>query len=140
MPKPISQRGFEISKGNYDRCQVHYSINQEGLEVVSVNRGGFSSKHHSSVSMILDEGEIKYLTYSTSQFKDSDQMEGEGWKLKSKQAQAIYTEIRKILNVNEELEKYSPRFSHESEITPFNILGLDNISQLEGFVNEEKLK
>jgi len=137
MPKPISQRGFEISKGNYDRYQVNYSINQEGLEVVSVNRGGFSSKHHSSVSIILDEGEIKYLRYSTSQFKDSDNMEGEEWKIKSKQATCLYHEVKKILNVDEELKKYCPRFSHESEITPFNILEIEEISQLESFVNEK---
>ena len=140
MPKPINQRGFKISKGDFNRYQITYDIDEEGLENVCVYRASFNEKLESSVSITFDEGKIKYLRYKTSQFIDSDDMKGEEWKIKAKQALAIYHEVKRILNVDEELKKYSPRFSHKSEISPFNILGLDDVSQLEFFVEEKKHK
>ncbi len=137
MPKPISQRGFRISKGD-SRYSISYRIDKRGLEIVSVYKGLYTSKLESSVYMSVDEGEIKYLSYETSQFEDSDVMGGEEWKIKSKQAMEIYHEVKKILNVDEELKNYHPRFSHESEITPFNILGIDDVSKLESLIEEEK--
>ena len=58
MPKPISQRGFEISKGEYDRYYISYSIDREGLEDISVRRGngGF-------VSITADDGDIKNISF-----------------------------------------------------------------------------
>lgn len=140
MPKPISQRGFEMSKGNYNRCRIKYCIDERGLEDIYVSKALFDKKYESSVLITLDEGEIKSLSYSTSQFSKLEDMEGEGWKIKAKQAMAIYHEVKRILNVDEELKNYRPRFSHESEISPFNILGLDDISQLESFIEEKNLK
>lgn len=133
MAKPIAQRGFSISKGD-NRYSISYQIDEQGLEKIQVIRAQFNDKLRGSVFIDLDEGKIKSLSYYTSQFMDLDDMEGEEWKIKSKQAMAIYAEVKKILNVDEELKNYSPRFSCESEITPFSVLGLEDISQLESFV------
>lgn len=140
MAKPISQRGFEISKGNPNRYSVSYSIDEKGSEKICVSKALSDKKHRSSVFITLDEEKIKYLSYSTSQFNDSDDMEGEEWKIKAKQAMAIYYEVKRILNVDEELKNYHPRFSNKSEISPFTVLGLDSISQLESFVKEKDSK
>jgi len=138
MPKPISQRGFEVSKGNIDRVYISYAIDETGLECISVYKNLSHKKLQSRVSMTLDEGNIKYLLYDTPQFKDSDSMEGEEWKIKSKQAMEIYHEVKRILNVDKKLKNYHPRFSHESEFSPFNVLGLEDASQLESWVEEGK--
>lgn len=138
MPKPINQRGFEVSKGKFNKTHISYSINENGLECISVCRNLLNEKLESKVFIEFDEGEIKYLSYNTSQFRDSEDMEGEGWKIKSKQAMAIYHEVKKILNVDEELKKYSPRFSSESEFSPFNVLDIENASDIEPLLEEKK--
>lgn len=219
MPKPISQRGFKISKGEYDRYLISYEIDNEGLENVFVHRGGGETASITvdggTVSITVDNGVVKNLGYSCQQFKDFCNFKNEIDNLKKysesfnedslsesveldkpitiealeeklraiseeyidsyqvpdfinsmyeyifsghsrpsnppknvqerildiegkfKQASAIYHEVKRILNVDEELKNYHPRFSHESELNLYNILGIDDVSQIKPFIEEK---
>ncbi len=141
MPKPIGQRGFSINKGDLNKFWIDYTINEKGLESILLLKGVCGCDMR--IYMEADDGKIKVLDYGSSQIPSriiEDRGYGEEWKFKEeiKQALEIYREVKRILNVDEELEKYCPRFSHESEINPFNILGIDDISQLESLLDEEK--
>jgi len=134
MPKPISERGFEVSKGNANRCRIMYKINEEGDEIVYIFKYGSNPSLESSVAIYLEDGQINRYTSSTPQFNNYQHTEGEEWETDSEQALALYHEVKKILNVEEELKNYKPRFSNECEITPFNVLGIDSEKDLEGLI------
>lgn len=147
MPKIISQRGFKISKGDIDRYYISYSIDKEGLENISVHKD-----FNNYVSITSDGEDIKsisfqspqlskYISISPEEIKElfgGKKSPDELIKEELEQALAIYHEVRRILNVDEKLKDYLPRFSHESEFNLYNILGIDDVSQLESLIWEGK--
>jgi hypothetical protein len=139
MPKPITQRGFNIRKGDClsetpGKAMISYEIDNNGLENILLVRGVDEFK----VYIVVDDGEVKSLDYGSSQIPTKMIMEKDALQHEEelRQAKDIYEEVKRVLNVDEELKKYCPRFSHPSEASLYNILGIDDASQIKSLIEE----
>lgn len=137
MPKPIHQRGFSIKLGNYSDNYVTYSIGQDGEEEVYID---FKKRDGSYNILITNSNEEFSVHFQTPQTSDS--LEGGDFLGNSQQnleeGKMIFEWVKKRLNIEENLAKYSPRFSNESELTLFNIMGIDSLNGLESFFKSKK--
>jgi len=120
----LSYRGFEVSDVINGRS-MQYKIEKDGQEMVFISCGKLMG-NLPSVWIILDEGVPNYINVETKQanlvFSDETS---------KKQAISLYQEVKKLLNVEDRLNSYVPRYSSESEMTPFNVLEIDDASELE---------
>ena len=142
MPKPIAQRGFEVSRGDFssNSYYLRYFIDQTGLERIWVKRG-----IGTGISICLDEGEIESISVETPQLSEQIYLkrsegqspQNESEKKNLEQALNVYREVKKILNVDEGIKDYCPRFSHKSEINVYNVLSIDDASQIEALLKKE---
>lgn len=141
MASPMSQRGFKIGAGKNNT--IEYKIDTNGMEVLQL----FSLERRSCVSIMSDEGNIKLVTINSPEFSVylsideagciTSELPQQAAKRTFEQAKYLYQQGVKMLDVNEKLKEYAPRFSNELEINPFNILGI-NDGNLEDFINAGK--
>lgn len=141
MVSPIFQRGFKTGAGKNNT--IEYKIGTDGMEVLQL----FSLERHSCVSIASDEGSIKSVAITSPELSVylsidevgciTSELPQQAAKRTFEQAKYIYQQCIKMLNVNEKLKEYAPRFSNELEINPFNVLGI-NDGNLEDFINAGK--
>jgi len=134
MVKELCYRGFEVSKGSYNkRNYISYSIDNRGLEIVRI------SNRERAISINSDNGDIKSIYISSPQIEVYlDEGDRETNIEQFQQAKEIYDEIVERLDVHKKIKDYVPKFSAESEINLFNLLEIDNISELEKLIEEDK--
>jgi len=124
MAIELTYRGFEVSNIINDRY-MKYFIDDDGMENVIITKG--KTMHaRPRVWIRMDEGTQTYLCVGTKQY--DSQPEDESSK---EQATRLHEEVKKLLDVDIKLKTYVPQFSSMSEITPFNVLGIEDISDLE---------
>lgn len=126
---------------------VSYSIDNSGLERISVYKD-FNMR----VSVVSDGENIKSISFETPQLRKDvslgdetlnmlRELEGgeqlcELEKENLEQALNIYHEVKKILDVDEKLKDYKPRFSHVSEFSLYNVLGIDDASEIKSLIEK----
>jgi len=137
MPKPITQRGFDVKKYNFKDINggsMRYYIDADGLERIVISKDIYNE------IWITSDGErIISFSFNTPQLRrtvyvDSVAVYSDSLRANLEQATKIYYEVKRILEVNEKMKKYRPRFSHESEFNLYNILGIDDISELRSLI------
>jgi len=153
MVKPVYQRGFIVSGKFPPYEEISYSIDGSGLEKITLVRG--DSKTHIS----YDEGIIRGVSINCPQLfaifdnKKSEDlgedvleilrtfrgaMPEETVKINIQQAQDIYGAVVDLLDVKAKIRDYAPQFSSGSELTLYNILGIDNASEIKSLSEERE--
>jgi hypothetical protein len=138
MPKPINLRGFETN-GEYQRFNVSYKIDPQGLESICITCKDGSGQ----AILFYDCGELKQFHLSTPQveaghsYSPRDEEENylfefspEIVTLNKNQGELLYKKIYRELKIDERLKAYVPRFSVGSELSLFNILGIEDTRDL----------
>lgn len=140
MPKPISQRGFEVDKKLKDG-RMKYEINGEGGEEINIYSG------ENFIEIAYMDGGLYRLIVNTPQISNLIMMlDGEMVTSSSegrleenlRQAEEIYNEVKEILKVEEKLKEYIPKFSHVTEITLYNVLNIEGARDLSSLLEEKK--
>ncbi len=133
MVKELCYRGFEIVGGDLE-CGISYKINKDGIERVSING------NKSSITIWIDDEKVNGISIINEQadeYFNENQNSPFPIETNFQQAIEIYRVVKRILDVDNKIKEYVPRFSSESELTLFNILGIEEASQLEKFVRGE---
>lgn len=124
MVKPIHQRNFSIDKGDLLKTFMSYDIDRKGLECILI-----LNKYQARVNIILDDGEVESLTYDDKHIKKDTFNEGEREDLRN--AKKLYEEIKKILNVEEELENY--HYNPPKDESLFSFMNIEDASQIKNY-------
>jgi hypothetical protein len=149
MPKPIAQRGFEVSKSN-SYGLIRYCIDNEGNENIDIFGDG------GRISIGADKGVIFGIWVKNPQvdffsMKNSEGIEGiacdadektlrlpkETLENNFEQAKEIYDCVVKLLEVKNKIKEYTPRFSHESELTLYNLMGIEDLNEFETMIRRK---
>lgn len=149
MVKDICYRGFKIRKESPGKAIV-YEINRGGLEDITIYGEDVI------VKMMVDDGEIKNLLLTSIQkavYMDelgeevydlldneilNEEMSDETKRINFKQARELYEEVKRLLDVDNTIKEYVPKLSSECEFTIYNILEIDEASDLEKLFEEPK--
>lgn len=144
MVKEIDLRGF-MTEEKYNGITMRYRIDGNGIEEVFLNSEDFSF----SITINIDNENLKLVYVMTRQYWGSLDIgikfdidinpptSRKNAQINAQQAKAIYQEVKRLLKVEEKIKDYVPRFSSLLEINPYNILGINEVSELESLVKKE---
>jgi len=122
--KPIHQRNFSIDKGDLLKTFMSYDIDRNGLECILI-----LNEYQARVNIVVDDGEVESLGYGNKYIKKDTFNEKEKEDLRN--AKKLYEEVKKILNVKEELKNYNYNLPEEEGLFPF--MKIKNASQIKNY-------
>lgn len=159
MSRPLHERGFKVSE-EHPPYRLSYEIDKSGEERICVDKQGdmiiiyvydgkvrVASGYTNQASIYQDKGIEKAMEdinepsslEELTQESDSDfpfvvnsviETPKDTQEDNYKQACKLYFFVKRILDVDHKLKTYVPRFSSPSEMTLFNILGIEKCEDI----------